>query len=97
MVPEGATLRFIRERLGFGSPAACSVAVIFLGARPAPGHVLYMGRFTSIERAEDAEPRVLARVRERYPLYLTAPDKWVEPSLSSLENYARTQQPAPVR
>ncbi len=64
---------------------------------PAPGHVLYMGRFTSIERVEDAEPRVLARVRERYPLYLTAPDKWVEPSLSSLENYARTQQPAPVR
>lgn len=64
---------------------------------PAPGHILYMGRFSSIERPELADARVLARVRERYPLYLTAPEKWVEPSLSSLENYARTQQPAPPR
>ncbi|MBL8201449.1 MAG: DUF1838 family protein [Chromatiales bacterium] len=63
---------------------------------PAPGHVLYMGRFTSIERPEEAPPGVLARVQERYPLYLTAPDRWVEPSLSSLENYARTQKPAPL-
>ena len=63
----------------------------------APGHALYMGRFTSVASAEQAAPAVLARVRERYPLYLTAPDKWVEPSYSSLENYARTQTPAPPR
>lgn len=63
---------------------------------PAPGHVLYMGRFTSIKRPEQAPAPVLARVRERYPLYLTAPETWVEPSLSSLENYARTQKPAPL-
>ncbi|MEZ5563830.1 MAG: DUF1838 family protein [Gammaproteobacteria bacterium] len=63
----------------------------------APGHALYMGRFTSIASAEQAPPAVLARVRERYPLYLTAPDAWVEPSYSSLENYARTQKPAPPR
>ncbi|MBL8198329.1 MAG: DUF1838 family protein [Rhodoferax sp.] len=63
----------------------------------APGHALYMGRFTSIASAEQAPPAVLARVRERYPLYLTAPDRWVEPSYSSLENYARTQEPAPPR
>jgi hypothetical protein len=63
----------------------------------APGHALYMGRFTSIASAEQAPPAVLARVRERYPLYLSAPDRWVEPSYSSLENYARTQTPAPLR
>ena len=63
----------------------------------APGHALYMGRFTSVASPEQAAPAVLARVRERYPLYLTAPDKWVEPSYSSLENYARTQTPAPAR
>jgi hypothetical protein len=63
----------------------------------APGHAMYMGRFTSVASAEQAAPAVLARVRERYPLYLTAPDKWVEPSYSSLENYARTQTPAPPR
>jgi hypothetical protein len=63
----------------------------------APGHILYMGRFSSIKTPEMAPPNVLARVRERYPLYLTAPDKWVDPSLSSLENYVRTQKPAPPR
>jgi hypothetical protein len=62
---------------------------------PAPGHVLYMGRFTSIERPEQAPAPVLARVKERFPLFLTAPDVWVEPSLSSLENFARTEQPTP--
>lgn len=63
---------------------------------PAPGHAFYMGRFTSIDRPEQAPEGVLARVKERYPLYLTAPDRWVEPSLSSLENYARTEKPAPL-
>ena len=62
-----------------------------------PGHALYMGRFTSIASADQAPPAVLARVRERYPLYLSAPDRWVEPSYSSLENYTRTQTPAPPR
>ena len=44
-----------------------------------------------------APPAVLARVKERWPLYLTAPDRWVDPSLSSLENYARTEQPQPPK
>lgn len=62
-----------------------------------PGHIHYMGRFSSIEKPEMAPPAVLARVRERFPLYLTAPDKWVDPSYSSLENYARTQKPQPPK
>ena len=63
----------------------------------APGHILYMGRFASIKTPEQAPPAVLARVRERYSKYLVAPDTWVEPSLSSIENYARTQKPAAPR
>jgi hypothetical protein len=62
----------------------------------ASGHILYMGRFNSI-KPEEAPPEVLARVRERFPSYLVAPEKWVDPSFSSLENYARTQKPAPPR
>ncbi len=62
----------------------------------APGHIFYMGRYASI-KPEEAHPAVLARVKERYPSYLVAPEKWVDPSYSSLENYARTQQPAPPR
>lgn len=63
----------------------------------APGHIYYMGRFSSIKKPEQAPPAVLARVKERFPTYLVAPEVWVEPSYSSLENYARTQQPAPPR
>jgi hypothetical protein len=63
---------------------------------PAPGHVLYVGRFHSV-RPEQVPPAVLARVKERFPQFLVAPEKWTEPSLSSLENYARTQTPAPPR
>ena len=62
-----------------------------------PGHILYMGRFTSVEELGQVSAPVLARVRERYPSYLVAPETWEEPSLSSLENYARTQEPAPVK
>jgi hypothetical protein len=64
---------------------------------PAPGHILYMGRFTRVKDLDLVSPPVLARVKERFPKYLTAPEKWEEPSLSSLENYARTQKPAPPR
>lgn len=62
-----------------------------------PGHILYAGTFSTLQSPDRAPPAVLRRVRERYPLYLTAPEKWVEPSLSSLEHYARTQKPAPPR
>jgi len=64
---------------------------------PAPGHIYYMGRFTHVGDLAQVSPPVLARVKERFPKYLTAPEKWEEPSLSSLENYARTQKPAPPR
>lgn len=62
----------------------------------APGHIFYMGRFTSIENLDPVPQDVLARVRAEYPKYLVAPEKWEEPSLSSLENYARTEKPAPA-
>ena len=63
----------------------------------APGHCLYAGTFGSKERLDQYPPDTLARVKERYPLYLDAPTEWVEPSLSSLEHYAREQTPAPPK
>lgn len=63
---------------------------------PTPGHCQYatfMGAYDDIDRLDR---RLLDHVEKHHPLYLTAPDKWVEPSLSSLELYARTQTPAPV-
>jgi hypothetical protein len=62
-----------------------------------PGHILYVGDMSSRRNLDLYEPDVIARVKERYPTYLTAPQAWSEPSLSSLEHYALEQQPAPPR
>lgn len=63
----------------------------------APGHVLYvcdMGAFDSFDNI----PRdVLERAEKMDPKWLVAPRKDYGPSLSSLENYALTEQPAPPR
>jgi hypothetical protein len=63
----------------------------------APGQIFYAGMIGSKQRLDQYPADTLARVRERYPLYLEAPTEWKEPSLSSLENYAREQQPAPPK
>lgn len=62
-----------------------------------PGHILYAGSFSSVPSVNAVPPAVARRVLERFPHYQIAPEKWVDPSLSSLENYARTQKPAPVK
>jgi len=63
----------------------------------APGHCMYNGMFTKSDTLEHFKPAVLARVRERYPQYLSAPTTWYGPSLSSLEHYALEQKPAPAK
>lgn len=61
------------------------------------GHCLYNGMFTKSDTLDRFKPSVIARVRERYPSYLTAPTEWYGPSLSSLEHYSIEQKPAPVK
>jgi len=63
----------------------------------AQGHMVYVGTMSSNSTIDNVPADVVARVKERYPQYLTAPEKWQEPSLSSLEHYAREQKPAPKR
>jgi Protein of unknown function (DUF1838) len=63
----------------------------------APGHMMYVGTMTSRSTPEGIAADVMARVKQRYPKYLVAPEKWQDPSLSSLEHYAREQQPAPPK
>lgn len=63
----------------------------------APGHIVYAGTFSTVAGIDSVPAAVRARVLERYPTYLVAPDKWVTPSFSSLENYARTEKPAAPR
>ncbi|WAC71956.1 DUF1838 family protein [Roseateles sp. SL47] len=63
----------------------------------APGHILYTGNMCAREHLELHPKDVVARVRERYPKYLVAPEKVEGPSLSSLERYALEQKPAQAR
>jgi hypothetical protein len=64
----------------------------------APGHCQYMTYQGGGNDLEDVLPRaVLDYVEKKFPLYLNAPDKWVDPSLSSIERYALEQKPAPAR
>jgi hypothetical protein len=63
---------------------------------PTPGHAQYstfMGAWDDINRIDR---KTLDYVEKHYPKYLKSPDGWEEPSLSSLEWYARTQTPAQV-
>jgi hypothetical protein len=62
----------------------------------APGHITYYGAMGGFDDLSMVSPEVLAYAEKHYPKYFDAPTELVEPSLSSLENYARTEKPAPV-
>jgi hypothetical protein len=64
---------------------------------PAAGHCLYECQMGVTDSLDDIDPQVVAYVRKNNPIYLSAPEVWVEPSLSSLEHYALEQKPAPVK
>ena len=63
----------------------------------APGHVFYMGTMGGYDTLDMLSPEVRRYAEKHHPEYFDAPTKWEEPSLSSLEDYARTQKPAPVK
>ena len=62
-----------------------------------PGHVLYTCYTGSMDSLDDL-PRDLIDAAEKLdPKFLEAPTEVYGPSLSSMENYALTQKPAPVK
>jgi hypothetical protein len=63
---------------------------------PTPGHCVYVCMMGGSDNIEIQDRRTLDYIEKNMPKYLTAPEKWEEPSLSSLEWYAREQKPAPV-
>ncbi|MEM1089065.1 MAG: DUF1838 family protein [Pseudomonadota bacterium] len=62
-----------------------------------PGHIYYQGTMGGFSSHDMVSPKVMAYGKKHFPKYFNAPDKWEDPSLSSLENYAREQTPAPVK
>ena len=63
----------------------------------APGHVFYMGTMGGYDTLDMLSDEVRRYAEKHHPKYFEPPTKWEEPSLSSLEDYARTQKPAPVK
>ena len=63
----------------------------------AAGNTLYMGTMGGYNHLGMLSPKVRAYAEKHHPTYFDAPTEWEEPSLSSLEDYARTQKPAPVK
>jgi hypothetical protein len=62
----------------------------------APGHCLYNVMAASLHSLDEApDQRIIEYIAKHYPKYLDAPTEWEEPSLSSLEWYAREQEPVP--
>lgn len=68
---------------------------MLMGQRP--GHIFYLGGMGGYDDLGMASPQILAYAEKRFPKYFDAPEKWEEPSLSSLENYALRQKPAPAK
>ncbi|MFK8052175.1 MAG: DUF1838 family protein [Woeseiaceae bacterium] len=62
------------------------------------GHCLYNCEMGGGDGTRNAiSQKVFDYAEKHYPLYFSAPDKWEDPSLSSLERYALEQKPAPVK
>lgn len=60
----------------------------------APGHCLYSVMAASMHSLDEApDPRIIEYIAKNYTKFLDAPTEWEEPSLSSLEWYAREQEP----
>lgn len=63
---------------------------------PTPGHCFYSCFFGATDSLDMVDPKVLEYAAKHHPKYFEAPETWEEPSLSSLEWYAREQKPAPL-
>lgn len=63
----------------------------------ADGNCLYQCFMGGIGTLESIPEDIVKYTEKNYTKYLTAPEKFEEPSLSSIEWYARTQKPAPPR
>jgi len=62
-----------------------------------PGHVLYVCDMGGFDSFDQVPQDVLRRAEAMDPKWLVAPREDYGPSLSSLENYALTEKPAPAR
>jgi hypothetical protein len=58
-----------------------------------PGHLFYRSHTKRLAGLEQVPKPILDYTSKYHPLYLKAPDEWVEPNLTSFETYAKTRTP----
>jgi hypothetical protein len=58
-----------------------------------PGHLFYRSHTLKLGKVEELPKHVLDYTEKQFPKYLTAPDKWVEPNVSSFEMFAKDRKP----
>jgi hypothetical protein len=65
----------------------------------APGHCLYHSTVNSFNEIDGFKPNILSYMQKTHPEMLEPPpeESWSKPNLSSLEVYARDQNPAPIK
>jgi hypothetical protein len=62
-----------------------------------PGHIVYQCFMGNVKSLDELPRDLVAAAEAIDPKYLEAPKEDYGPSLSSLENYAREQKPAPAK
>ena len=62
-----------------------------------PGHIVYNGAMCSSDTTDIISAPAKAYAEATHPQFLEAPTEDYGPSHSSLEIYARTQEPAPPK
>lgn len=63
---------------------------------PTSGHCAYQCFMGAYDDINMIDRKLLDHVEKNFPTFMKAPDAWSDVSLSSIENYARNQKPAPV-
>jgi hypothetical protein len=63
----------------------------------APARLVYNTRTFSLKNTGQLPAKIRAYTEKNYPLYLTAPDKWVEPNMTTFESWVNIMTPAPPK
>jgi Protein of unknown function (DUF1838) len=108
MVQASEMFRYVIDRKAVEDPTRTSVTYngtwnritpwlpwMLLGTKP--GHCLYVGDMGASDSLDVVPKDILAYCEKNLPKFLSAPTEDYGPSLSSIENFARQQRPAPVK
>ena len=63
----------------------------------APGRLIYNTRIFGLESPEQLPKKIYDYTAKNYPKYLSAPDHWEAPNMTTFETWVTQMSPAPVR